>query len=110
MDIKVKEFVHVFIKIQGFIVLSIIMSQLSIYVRCCPSPTFKGFHKTRQGNPHLKQTLPWQNAPLKKPPELQMPVKRNTLMYRGFYPHWSRDSVSPVCGIFFYDFKLKLSI
>ena len=22
-------------------------------------------------------------------------------LYRCFYPHWSRDSVSPVCGIFF---------
>ena len=23
-------------------------------------------------------------------------------MYRSDYPHWSRDSVSPVCGIFLY--------
>ena len=68
MDIMAKEVVHVIIKIQGFIVLSIIMSQFSIYFRFSPSPTFKGFHKTRQGKPHLKQTLPWQNAPLKKPP------------------------------------------
>jgi len=68
MDIKAKEIIHVFIKIQGFIVLSITMSEFSIYARFSKSPTFKGIHKTRQGKPHLKQTLPWQNAPLKKPP------------------------------------------
>ena len=76
MDIKAKEIIHVFIKIQGFIVLSITMSEFSIYDMFSPSPTFKGFHKTRQGKPHLKQTLPWQNAPLKKPPRTPNACKK----------------------------------
>ena len=30
------------------------------------------------------------------------PPKKNIYLYKCFYPHRSRDSVSPVCGILFY--------
>ena len=31
-------------------------------------------------------------------------------LYRFYYPHWSRELVSPVCGIFFNDFSAFFGI
>ena len=41
------------------------------------------------------------------------PAKQNKKKYWGYYPHQSRDSASPVCGIFsvsFFKFKNKKCI
>ena len=36
--------------------------------------------------------------------------KKSCFWYRCYYPHWSRESLSPVCGIFFFSFTFYVSM
>ena len=48
--------------------------------------------------PHPKKNGSHQKKNLDPPPKKN---KKNPKLYRSYYPHRSRELVSPVCGIFF---------
>ena len=77
----------------------------------CPSPTFPPSHHHHHNNNKTKNTATIKRRKIMQP--LSLSKKNHTTskknynhatsqkLYQSYYPHRLKDSVSPVCGIFF---------